>query len=141
MITIKENYKNLLILNVLCILVIFINGWWRCKYNMGNDILMNIKLGGDLDGWSITHFLWFTILGYYFPHYFIECLIVGILWEFIEHYLGENRPSWLGGFGDCNLGTDQLNSSHKNWWFGRVSDVVMNIAGFCAGRYIRLQHF
>lgn len=125
--------------NMICIAVIFLNGWWRCKYNNGNDILMSIKLGGDVDGWSLTHFLWFTFLGYKFPQLWKVSFLFGVGWEFIEHYIGESRPSWMGGFGDCNLGTDQLNSSHENWWYGRWTDIAANGLGLAFGYYLSTQ--
>ena len=123
--------------NLASIAVIFLNGWYRCKYNKGKDPLMSLKMGGDLDGWSITHLLFFMFLGYRFPNYFFEAFLAGAFWELLEEYLGENRPSWMGGFGDCSLSTDQLKKSHKNWWFGRASDLIVNMIGFVIGQYLR----
>ena len=113
--------------------LIFANGLFRCKYNGGNDILMT-KLGiFDLDGWSISHFLFFMFLGTQRPNLFVPAMLMGAAWEGIEAGLGKSRPSWMGGFGDCDLSTDQINSSHQNWWFGRFSDLIMNAIGFLVG--------
>ena len=121
----------------LAVLYIVVNGYIRCKYGTGSDILMT-KLGiCDLDGWSLTHFGLFTYVGYRFPSRFVEAMGAGITWELWEYWCGKSRPSWMGGFGDCDLTTDQIDSTHQNWWFGRYSDIVMNLSGFILGQYIR----
>jgi hypothetical protein len=118
-------------------MIIFANGYYRCKCLGGNDILM-VRLGvWDLNGWSITHIIWFSILGYNFPDKFWFAQSLGVGWELGEHLMGTSRPSWMGGFGDCPLTSKQKNLTHKNWWFGRSSDILMNIMGFIVGARLR----
>lgn len=110
-------------------LIIFIYGNYRCNNPEYRDHLMK-KLGYfDLDGWSISHFLFFLFLSYKFPNekYFIGLL--GILWEFFEHYLGKKRPGWLGGFGDCATTDPNIDE----WWYGRISDIIVNTFGIIVG--------
>lgn len=100
-----------------------------------HDPLMN-KLGvGDLDGWSIAHLLFFMVLGYMYPDTFLISMGLGVGWEAFEHFLGKQRPGYLGGFGDC-ITTDPA-LEEGPWWFGRVSDIGMNALGFLLGAYLR----
>ena len=128
------NLKHLFLAGMAAMAFIFINGWIRCRYFGGHDIFMK-KLGvADLDGWSILHFVFFAVLGQWFPDMIGPAMAMGVAWELFEAYLGEARPSWMGGFGDCALTTDQLDTTHRGWWYGRVSDLVVNLAGFLLGR-------
>ena len=136
-----NDISELIITLTFAIVLIFINGYIRCKYWSGADILMT-KLGVyDLDGWSMTHLALFTYIGYRFPSHFVEAMSMGILWELWEYWCGEYRPSWMGGFGDCDLTTHQIDSTHKNWWFGRYSDIIMNLSGFILGYSIRNKYY
>ena len=121
----------------LVVIVIFTNGYIRCKYGTKTDILMTKLNICDLDGWSLTHFGLFTYVGYRFPSRIIEAMSLGIGWELWEQWCGDTRPSWMGGFGDCDLSTDQIDDTHKDWWFGRYSDIIINLCGFLLGQYIR----
>ena len=133
----KKELLQLIGACVVCVLLIFLNGWYRCKYKNSEDILMTKIPVGDLDGWSCAHVMFFALLGYLFPDMFLEAMIAGGIWEGIEAFLGKSRPSWMGGFGDCDLRTDQVDTTHKNWWYGRVSDLFMNALGFGIGYYVR----
>ena len=39
-------------------------------------------------GWGISHFFMFFILGYLCPKLYLELFILGLIWEFIEYYIG-----------------------------------------------------
>ena len=117
------------ILQVMSISVIFIfsYGKYRSFYPNYRDPFMT-KLGiGDLDYWSVLHLLWYALMGYLYPKYDCEILSMSIGWEIFEHWMGENRPSILGGFGDC---PDNLNAIGNQWWYGRWSDILINMVGF-----------
>jgi hypothetical protein len=131
-----NKFTHMTIIFCAIISLIFINGWYRCRYNKGDDVLMT-KLGiYDLDLWSICHFMLFAYIGYKFPDMFWPAMGYGVAWELWEQWAGDTRPSWLGGFGDCNLSITQTDSTHKAWWFGRGSDIAMNTAGFLVGIYM-----
>ena len=131
----NNNYKVLLLAAV-CFLVICFYGQYRCNNPDYHDPLMQ-KLGIlDLDGWSITHFAFFALLGYLYPDTFWLSMGLGISWEAFEHILGKNRPAILGGFGDCVTTDPGIQGS---WWFGRVSDILMNLIGFIFGAWLRSQ--
>ena len=76
----------------------------------------------DLNGWSITHFIVFSIAGYYGHKNIIYILFVGIMWEITEVYLS---------FMNKNL-TD----NHPDWWYGSYSDIIVDFLGLMTGKYI-----
>jgi hypothetical protein len=106
-------------------------GKYRCTHKNFKDPLEKELVHG-IDGWAVSHVFCFMTLGYFYPQSFIPSMTVGILWELFEHYYGENRPGWLGGYGDCNdLATDKKSG---NWWYGKWSDILCNMSGFLVGR-------
>ena len=120
---------------ILCVLIIFMYGNYRCNNPEHKDILQTSVSIWDLDGWSISHFLFFLFIGSQFPekNYLLVAVILGILWELFEHYYGEKRPGWLGG--DCKkLATD---NEDGNWWYAKFSDIIMNILGLLIGYYLK----
>ena len=110
------------------VLFIFPYGRYRSLHPTYVDPLMT-KIGiGDLDGWSISHFCWYGIMGYMFPTRPIAVLGMGTTWEAIEWILGETRPAIMGGFGDC---PNNINAKgNEKWWYGRGSDLIVNALGF-----------
>ena len=127
-----NNYK-VIIIAFICFLVICLYGKYRCDNPDYHDPLMKQLGVFDLDGWSITHFAFFALLGYLYPDTFWVAMALGVSWEVFEHFLGKNRPGILGGFGDC-ITTDP--SVEGPWWFGRISDIIMNMAGFLFGAWL-----
>lgn len=129
----NNNYK-VLIAAIICFMVIAAYGRYRCTHPEYHDPLMR-KLGiFDLDGWSVTHFGFFALLGYLYPDTFLVAMSIGIGWEVFEHLAGKNRPAILGGFGDCMTTDPGIQGS---WWFGRFSDIITNILGFLFGVWLR----
>lgn len=113
---------------------IFMYGRWRSKNPNYRDPLMIKFLGTNLDGWSGLHLFHYMLLGYLYPEQAQLSLGAGIAWEAFEHFLGEHRPSWLGGFGDCQ---DNINvKKNEKWWYGRWSDLVVNTIGFYTGQFL-----
>ncbi len=110
------------------VLFIFPYGRYRSLHPTFIDPLMT-KIGFmDLDGWSISHFCWYGMMGYVFPTRTIEVLGAGAIWEAIEWFLGKTRPAIMGGFGDC---PNNINTRHNDkWWYGRSSDLIVNALGF-----------
>lgn len=77
--------------------------------------------------WVITHYLFYAVIGYFFPHCDLLALSVGFAWEGIEYVLGEVMMNWT------NSPTDQ-----KKWMTWSAMDIVANIAGFYTGKLIAL---
>lgn len=129
-----HNYYKVLLVCFIVFLIICLYGNYRCMNPEYHDPLMR-KLGvGDLDGWSIAHLIFFMVLGYMYPDTFLVAMGLGVGWEAFEHFLGKQRPGFLGGFGDC-ITTDP--ALEGPWWFGRLSDIGMNMFGFLLGAYFR----
>lgn len=147
--SLRESFKipptSWWICGLLSIVVIVLYGKYRCKYiNSHKDVLedelfkKSIKLG--LDGWSITHFAGHMAAGIIYPTTFIFTQLGGIIWELFEAYIGFYTPKWYKGIGFCEnriSGKDR----YKVWCYGKVSDVLVNAAGFITGVLIHLLLF
>tara|TARA_B100001094_G_C18192832_1_gene808465 strand:+ start:681 stop:1106 length:426 start_codon:yes stop_codon:yes gene_type:complete len=130
--------KNQLFISyfIISVLLIFIYGFYRCKSPEKKDILEKEYIL-NLDGWSLTHLIFFSIVAYNFPtkKYLIASFILGIIWE-----LGELILSWvtinnrLGSWSlfDCKkLNTDK--NDEGVWWYAKESDIFMNLLGLIIG--------
>ena len=145
-----KRFGYLVVAAILAVVAIGLYGRYRCNHPEYTDIFMAQSGVWDLDGWSGLHFVFFGMLGAlcgtaYLPH----AMVLGVAWEGVEHVLGTQRPSWLGGFGDCVLtdrppdqarapgrtgdDTPDDKKSLGTWWYGRASDIVVNVAGYLAG--------
>ena len=117
---------------IICIITIILYGQYRCNNINYKDLLRNNMGIGDLNGWSLTHLLFYTFIGYNFKgNYLIYAFLLGCLWELFEYYYGKERPGWLGG--DCITTDDKDNK----WWNSKWSDILMNTFGIFLGSYIR----
>ena len=118
---------------------IFIYGKIRCMYPDYKDVLIYEPIKG-IDGWSLSHFFTFTILGTLYPNTFLLSLLMGILWELFEFILGVIKPKILKGITDCHRGDSKsyLSNDQKDgyWWYGKWEDIFFNTLGFLFGKYI-----
>ena len=111
-------YNNLFATFLITAASIIIYGFIKAKYLNHFDILQT-KLGvWDLDGWSLTHLVLYFMLTYICPKKWKIIFIIGIIWEVIESAIGTPLCQTLRqpGVLDC-------------WWYGKVSDVVVNSIG------------
>lgn len=119
----------------LCVCLILAYGNYRCfnKDTYFKDPLLT-KLGLlDLDGWSLTHVLFYVLLGYLFPDHFVPLMLMGVLWEIVEEFVLNRLSSARSKCDKIVLPRD-----HENrWWFGRVSDIPMNALGFVIGFHLK----
>ncbi len=130
-------YVKIMIMCIMCMLFIVAYGTYRCKTSSFKDPLTKSfgpsSLNKYLDGWGISHFLFYGTLAYLFPRkmqlVFIACL--GIAWEIIESIFKEH-PFY---FSDCKyvIPTDK----DIGWWYGRWEDIVMNSLGMLTGVFLR----
>lgn len=124
--------KNHIKILFICTCIIFVTILYQlflCNSDLGYDPLEKIHLGvGDIDGWSLTHFIFFFFLGYFFPKYYLFILTLGIIWEIIEYITGiinqKNKVTLI-----CDL----TRIKRDSWWYSKVSDIFVNIAGFIVG--------
>jgi hypothetical protein len=133
---IAKAVPSMLIILVSAMLFVCVYGHLRCKLGFHDPLSPKLYIG-DLDGWSMTHLLLFTIVGYMFPGRELGAIafLCGVFWELVEHLLGKSRPSWLGGWGGCEAA--EFEKENANWWFGRHSDIVVNGAGLLLGNSMR----
>ena len=132
--------KWYLIFFITIIISIFVYGKYRCVNPDYKDILA-MELVKGIDGWIISHFVAFAIIGTLYPDTLILSIILGILWEIFEICLGKIKPSFLKGITDCHRtekGNSNLSNDQKDgyWWYGKGEDVVADILGFLFGKYL-----
>lgn len=93
----------------------------------------------QINGWSISHLLFFGLLGALFPNRHLQFLTVGIAWEGIESALGQNRLEISGrrvqliGAQDENGQVIDEPAGADEYWYGKESDIVMDMVGYCLG--------
>ena len=84
---------------------------------------LSTKLYKHITGWSITHIIWFFIMGYLCPGHIQEFMLMGILWEVLEKIIGiltGKEKFWTSG------GTK-----------GQITDLIMNYIGYVVGEYVK----
>ena len=89
------------------------------------------------DGWAVTHFLSFGLLGFLYPGHYVQFLVASFVWEGIEHLLGTHQLEISGKrlqlIGDQD---EEGKSTGKKdaWWYGRfTTDPCFNMAGYILG--------
>ena len=86
---------------------VFIYGKYRCEYKDNTDYLAIEPIKG-IDGWIISHIIAFAIAGVLFPDTFYTTMILGILWELFEMYLGITKPDILDGVTNCGTEKSEI---------------------------------
>lgn len=87
------------------------------------------KLEINIDGWSISHFVMYALVGYTYPGKVWPFVLFGVGFEFLEEFsgmfsrqLGKQKSALVKSSGD------------KDYWFGQLSDPVVNITGLLVGQ-------
>lgn len=89
-----------------------------------------------LDWWSLSHFLFFAVLGYWFPNNLGFFFIFGIFWELLEDFLAKDTDTRLV---DCSHKKNSsfakfwCNGYQDGYWYGKADDVAVNMTGYLAG--------
>jgi hypothetical protein len=90
----------------------------------------------DVDGWSVSHLLFFGLLGVMFPDRHLQFLLVGIGWEVVETALGQNRFEVSGRrvqlIGE-QAADGRATGAADAYWYGKESDIVMDAIGYAVG--------
>lgn len=98
-----------------------------------------------LDGWSLSHFVLYTILGYLFPRNYLVFLMLGVAFELVEEMGGIIERHMERKRADRREHRTVITSTaQKPWvldgggeyWFGRLSDPLVNSLGFLMGMQI-----
>jgi cell shape-determining protein MreD len=137
----NEKYLHITVICLICVFIIIAYGTYRCKNTTFVDPLTKsffpYPVNQFLDGWGISHLLFFTMLGFLYPNaeYVLYSFVLGVIWELIEYSI-KDHPFYLS---KCkyNVGTENKN----HWWYGRWQDIIMNSIGLLVGsimaRYFR----
>ena len=124
---------------IICIFIIILYGYFLRQTKTKDCLSSRIfhhSICQDIDGWSISHLLFFGILGIFFPGKHLQFLIVGTGWEIIETVLGQNKLEVSGK--RLQLIGDQDNEGNTTgnddaYWYGKESDIIMDVLGYCIG--------
>jgi hypothetical protein len=127
-----RGYKySVAVLVVVGIAILF--GWYLGVHKVTSfrkkSCLINNKVGKSsntsgiffnscLDFWHLTHLLMWILIGIMTPNKYILVLMIGILWEFVEHRQFSND-------GSC--------TSPVCW---RIEDIFINMVGYAIGSMI-----
>ena len=126
-------------LYIITIFAIIIYGYIIRKTNTRDILEKKIyhhPICQDIDGWSITHLIFFGVLGMLYPGNHLQFLVVGIGWEAIESFIGQNRIKISGkrlqlvGDQDCD---GNMTGNDNAYWYGKESDIVVDMVGYCIG--------
>lgn len=127
------------VLYIVVVLVIILYGYFLRKTKTQDVLAKQIfhhPICQEIDGWSISHLLFFGLLGFLYPGHYLQFLVIGIFWEVIESVLGQNQIELSGKrlqlVGEQD---EEGNSTGKDdaYWYGKESDIVMDILGYCIG--------
>lgn len=133
----RSSYLHISIICVVIMLSIIAYGTYRCNTKDYVDPLTKsigpVALNRFLDGWGITHFMFYGILAYMFPdkRSLIFIAGLGVTWEIIEIIFKEH-PFYLA---DCKY--PPQTDAGAGWWYGRWEDIVMNSLGMLTGFALR----
>ena len=103
----------------------------------------------SIDWWSISHFMYFGILGYMLPTHLGELFIIGIIWEIIEDCLASpDNTQMIDCKSDTYTGIKKkfqhfscnITGLKKDYWYGKVSDIFFNSMGLIVGQYLRINY-
>ena len=74
------------------------------------------KYGFRITGWSLSHFVWFYIIGKFCPDHLLMFMLVGVSWEVFEYMYGAfmNDTLYWTSFGIK----------------GQLMDIFMNFSGY-----------
>ena len=133
------NIQQIYIIGITCAVIIILYGIYRCKNPTFEDPL-NVRLNTEykfvsniFNGWALSHFIFYMILGYMYSDNYIALFIMGVIWELYEMFLQSEQPWYVDLIGNCNVGTDQKTTP---WWYGQYEDIIVNGIGIMVGVYL-----
>ena len=128
-----DNLLQILLIFFICAMVIVGYGTFRCKSTDFKDPLTRsiapAPFDSFLDGWGISHFIFYGVLTFFYPDPRSMAFIwtIGVLWEIVESFF-RDHPFYLSS---CKY--DMQTDVEGGWWYGRWQDIVMNSTGMLMG--------
>lgn len=123
---------------------------YRCKNpNFVDPLTRGSSICSFCDGWSISHFLFYMLLGYKFPKELVFTMILGIMWEGVEW--ATSRTNWkilssMRGVSQCNVSgegstEERTDTIGDHWFYAKFSDLILNFLGFMIGIKLKTFHY
>ena len=131
---------NYLLLLFSAPIMIFLYGLYRCKNIRNHKDILEFSLFGDsnklgMDGWLLSHYLFFVMLGFIHPNVMRLSVLMGLLWEVFEWWVGVYKPKFLEGIGFCPSPSGAKKRGNV-WWYWKWQDPIANLLGFMTGKYL-----
>lgn len=129
-------------LYIVAVILIILYGYFLRKTKTRDILAKRIfhhPICQEIDGWSVTHLVFFGLLGLLYPGHYLQFLAVGVAWEVIETGLGQNNIEVSGKrlqlIGEQD---EEGNSTGKKdaYWYGKESDVIMDVLGYMLGSFL-----
>lgn len=124
---------------IICVIVIVVYGHYIRQTNSKDHLARRIyhhPICQEIDGWSISHLLFFGLLGVLFPGHHLQFFLVGVGWEVVETCLGQNELKVNGKrlqlIGDQDAEGNPT-GKEEAFWYGKESDIIMDVLGYCVG--------
>tara|TARA_B100001093_G_scaffold204157_1_gene196251 strand:+ start:114 stop:569 length:456 start_codon:yes stop_codon:yes gene_type:complete len=139
--TIKKEVKFLdkmyFFLLFLSVSFILFYGKYRCDHIKDHKDLLDFDIFKnsrkyELNGWSISHLLFYMLLGYLYHEVLFITMFLSIIWELLETFVGKYKPKFMDGWGFCQTEKKQT----KVWWYGKFSDPFINLFGLLLGSHL-----
>lgn len=118
-----------------CVGAIAIYGLYRC--NVAPIDPLRGPMIGPIDGWAMTHIVFYGALAFAYPHVDTLALIaiLGMLWEAFEIAgTGTRLPRLVCRHPEL---IHPITGDRDTWWYGRWEDIFWNTVGMAVGVALR----
>ena len=121
--------------------LVFFYGYYRCENIKSHKDILEFSLfkgsnKNGIDGWLLSHYLLFVLVGFLYPNTMRLSVSAGLLWELFECYVGLYKPQFLEGIGYCKSPSGAKKNG-KCWWYWKWQDPIANALGFITGKYVK----
>lgn len=121
---------------IVCIISIFAYGYFirtTGKKDMLEGMVVDDPAVDNLDGWAVSHFVFWSILGVWFPGNYLQALGASLAWEGFEDCLGRSQLT-IGGSRMQLVGNTGDDTPDEQYWYGRyTTDTAYNLMGYICG--------
>ena len=145
-----NNYKGLFLIFILFIFGLYLLGI-SCPCD---DKIRKHCRRLEIYGALYSHIVFFIVLGFLFPDYFIFLMISGVIFEIFEYLVDIKLSDYVtkNNFGCLSLSPGKIiqkpyyneiyrkeniqNNSDLHMWKGNLPDAIANVIGFGIGYYL-----
>jgi hypothetical protein len=102
--------------------------------------LVNLPILRDMtDGWALSHFMFYSMLGFLYPDLFGTAMLVSISWELLEFALSRFTPGKVPLHEDTAL-VEKKADVHGDFWYAKPTDPLVNACAFLFGAHMRTDY-